>query len=74
MEQKIILLDEPTAGLDPISTKLILDIINNLRKSNVKVIISSHDMNLIYDICDYIYILDKGNIIEEGITKDVFLN
>lgn len=74
MEQKIILLDEPTAGLDPISTKLILDIINNLRKSNVKVIISSHDMNLIYDICDYIYILDKGNIIEDGITKDVFLN
>ena len=50
MEQKIILLDEPTAGLDPISTKLILDIINNLRKSNVKVIISSHDMNLILSL------------------------
>lgn len=74
MEQKIILFDEPTAGLDPISTKSIVDIINNLRNDDIKIIISSHDMNLIYDICDYTYILDKGNIIEEGITKDVFLN
>lgn len=74
MENKVVLLDEPTAGLDPISTKYIVEIINNLKDRNVKVVISSHDMNLIYEICDYVYILDKGKIIEDGITEYVFTN
>lgn len=74
MKNKIVLLDEPTAGLDPISTRLIIDIIKKLSENNVKVIISSHDMNLIYDICDYTYILNKGNIVEEGLTEEVFID
>lgn len=74
MENKMVLLDEPTAGLDPISTKHIVEIIKNLKDRDVKVVISSHDMNLIYEICDYVYILDKGKITQEGITEDVFTN
>lgn len=74
MENKMVLLDEPTAGLDPMSTRCIVDIIKRLSESNVKVVISSHDMNLMYEICDYIYVLNEGNIIEEGNTEDVFIN
>ncbi|MEG1311307.1 MAG: ABC transporter ATP-binding protein [Romboutsia sp.] len=74
MENKIVLLDEPTAGLDSISTKAIIEIIKTLNKNNVKVVISSHDMNLIYEICDYVYILDKGKVINEGITQNIFTN
>lgn len=74
MENKIVLLDEPTAGLDPVSTRYIVDIIKNLSDNNVKIVISSHDMNLIYEICDYVYVLDKGRIIEEGATEEVFVN
>ena len=48
MENKLVLLDEPTAGLDPISTRAIVDIIKGLNDRGVKIIISSHDMNLIY--------------------------
>lgn len=73
MENDIVLLDEPTAGLDPISTKAIVEIIKKLSEDNIKIVISSHDMNLIYEICDYIYVLNKGTVIEEGNTKEVFL-
>lgn len=74
MENDIVLLDEPTAGLDPVSTRAIVDIINRLKSNNVKIVISSHDMNLIYEICDYVYILNKGNITNCGSTKDVFVD
>ena len=74
MENEMVLLDEPTAGLDPISTRSIVEIIKKLRDSNVKVVISSHDMNLIYEICDYIYVLNKGTITINGKVKDVFID
>ncbi len=74
MENEIVLLDEPTAGLDPVSTRSIVDIIKGLNKNNIKIVISSHDMNLMYEICDYIYVLDKGILIDEGKTENVFIN
>ncbi len=73
MENEVILLDEPTSGLDPINTRAIVNIINGLKNSGIKVIISSHDMNLIYEICEYIYVLDKGTIVTEGRGEEIFL-
>lgn len=72
MNNKVVLLDEPTAGLDPESTKAIVKIFKNLCKEGIKVVISSHDMDLIYEICDYIYVLSKGSIVIEGNCIDVF--
>ncbi len=74
MDNKIILLDEPTAGLDPESTRAIVDIIKSMHDRGKKIVITSHDMNLIYDICDYIYVLNQGRIISEGTAKDVFVD
>ena len=74
MENDLILLDEPTAGLDPESTRAIVDIIKSMYEKGKKIVITSHDMNLIYDICDYVYVLNKGKVINEGSTEDVFLN
>lgn len=74
MENEIVLLDEPTAGLDPLSTRLIVDIIKRLKEDGIKIVISSHDMNLMYEICDYIYILNKGSITNHGVVEDVFLD
>ncbi len=74
MENEIVLLDEPTAGLDPVSTRLIVDIIKGLKENGIKIVISSHDMNLMYEICDYMYILNKGSISSHGAVEDVFLN
>ncbi|WP_455538984.1 energy-coupling factor ABC transporter ATP-binding protein [Terrisporobacter sp.] len=72
MENELILLDEPTAGLDPKSTRAIVDIIKSMHKKGKKIVITSHDMNLIYDICDYIYILDKGKVLSKGSVEEVF--
>ncbi|WP_024470176.1 energy-coupling factor ABC transporter ATP-binding protein [Treponema pedis] len=72
LDVDVLLLDEPTSGLDPASTVQIKNIILELRKTK-NIVISSHDMDLIYDIADYIYIFNKGKISAEG-GKEVFLN
>lgn len=72
MDTKVLLLDEPTSGLDPYMTKEIKNIINNLKKEK-KLVISSHDMDFIYEICDYIYVLNKGEILDEGTSQEIFL-
>ncbi|MCC3868722.1 energy-coupling factor ABC transporter ATP-binding protein [Terrisporobacter mayombei] len=74
MENDLVLLDEPTAGLDPESTRAIVDIIKSMYKKGKKIVITSHDMNLIYDICDYVYVLNQGRIINEGNVEKVFIN
>ena len=74
MENNLVLLDEPTAGLDPESTKAIIDIIKSMHKKGKKIVITSHGMNLIYDICDYVYILNQGKIISEGNVEEVFVD
>ncbi len=71
MDLELILFDEPTSGLDPYMTNEIKDIIKNLSQEK-KIFISSHDMDLIYEICDYVYILGKGEILGEGVPNEVF--
>lgn len=72
MDQDCILLDEPTSGLDPKMTHQMKSIIKEL-KEDKKLVVSSHDMDFIYEICDYIYILKDGKIIGEGKTQEIFL-
>lgn len=72
IKPKLMILDEPTIGLDPKSIKEILNAIDILVNDGLKVIIISHDINVIYSFCDYILQLDKGKVIFDG-TKNVFL-
>lgn len=74
MDTDVLLLDEPTSGLDPYMTKEIKNIVNDLKKEKEKkLVISSHDMDFIYEVCDYIYVLDKGSILGEGTPQEIFL-
>lgn len=68
-----LLLDEPTAGLDPRLNREMRVILRDL-KEHSGLIVSSHDMDFIYDICDYIYVLKNGEFILEGIKDEVFQN
>ncbi len=70
-ECKVLLLDEPTAGLDPSMVKKIKKILLRLSENTI-IFISSHDIDFMYDICDYAYVLKKGSIIYEGDKEDVF--
>ncbi len=72
LNTQVILFDEPTAGLDPAMTKAIVGIINTLAEEGKKIIISSHDMDIIYSICDYGYILNGGEVIASGVTEELF--
>lgn len=73
LDTKWLLLDEPTAGLDPEGRRLMMAVINRLAKQGKNIIISSHDMDLVYDCCDYFYLLADGKLLTQG-TKQLAFN
>lgn len=71
-EPKIIILDEPTLGLDPEGARELLDMIRDMgRKQGKTVIISSHLLNQMQAVCDRVGIFVKGRLIAEGKIKDL---
>jgi ABC-type multidrug transport system ATPase subunit len=67
---EVILLDEPTAGLDPASAAGIRDLINHLR-SRATIIVSSHNLAEIQKMCDMVAILDRGKLVAYSSVKDL---
>jgi len=74
MEPRFILLDEPFAGVDPISVNDIKQIIHHLRKRNIGVLITDHNVRDTLDICEKAYIVGEGHIIAAGAAADVLAN
>lgn len=72
MEPDYILFDEPTAGLDPRLTENMTQLIKALADEGVGILISSHDMDFIYDICTHASVLSQGKIIASGTKDQVF--
>ena len=70
----LILLDEPTAGLDANQITKILEIINNLINNGKTVVIVEHNIDVIMTICDYIIVLDQGRKVAEGTPKEIYQN
>lgn len=65
-DPEIIFMDEPTVGIDPQSRNKIYEIIEELKKAEKTIIYTTHYMEEVEKMCDYIYILDEGEIIKEG--------
>ncbi len=74
MEPKVILLDEPFAGVDPISVGDIKAIIYHLQKRGIAVLITDHNVRETLDICEKAYIVGNGHIIAEGSAEEVLSN
>jgi ABC-2 type transport system ATP-binding protein len=70
-EPKLIILDEPFSGLDPVNTNLIKDEIYNLAKKGSTVIFSTHRMEQVEEICDHIVLVNKGQKILDGTVKQI---
>ena len=73
-DPKFILLDEPFAGIDPISVIDIQDIIKKLKNNNIGVLITDHNVRETLDVCDRSYILNNSKIIAEGKSKEILSN
>ena len=68
---KVLLLDEPVAGINPELRKEIKEILKKLSKKGETIVIIEHDMNFVMDLADYIYVLDEGSIIAQGKPKEI---
>jgi len=73
-EPQFILLDEPFAGVDPISVKDIKHIIQQLRDKGIGVLITDHNVRETLDICDLAYIVSEGYILAHGTSRDILAN
>jgi len=75
-DAKVIFLDEPTAGLDPDNARRIRELVKEFTQDKT-VIFSSHNLQEVQDICDYVCVIDKGKVVEEGtmesLTESTFL-
>jgi len=73
-QPRLLILDEPFSGFDPINTNLIKSEILNLRKAGTTVIFSTHNMGSVEEICDHIVLLNKSKVILEGPVRDIRQN
>jgi ABC-2 type transport system ATP-binding protein len=70
-DPRLLFLDEPTGGLDPIAHTEIRDLILNFRDEGRTVFISSHELSEVERICDRVAIIHKGNIVRQGKLEDL---
>ena len=72
---KILLLDEPAAGMNPNETEELMETIEVVRKRfGVTILLIEHDMKLVSGICEYLYVLNFGRLLAEGTPKEVLSN
>ena len=69
-----IMILEPTAGLDPEGVEKVLDILNNLNKEGMSIVISSHDIEMVNEFAEKIFVLNNGEILESGDKHEIFSN
>jgi ABC-type branched-subunit amino acid transport system ATPase component len=70
-DSDLLLLDEPTAGVNPKMIEKLLDLIRKLSSSGKTIIIIEHNMNVVIEIADWVYFMNNGQIISFGLPQDV---
>ena len=72
MMPEILILDEPFNGLDPKSKDEMIDLLNRLnQEKGITLVITTHDINIVPDIADIIYVINKGSIVTKGSLNEV---
>ena len=74
LEPKLLLLDEPVAGMNPTETGFVMELVQKIRRQGITVVIIEHDMKMVMGISDRIYVLDHGELIAEGLPHEVRAN
>lgn len=72
---KILLCDEATSALDPQTTKSVLELLKRINRDyGITIVIVTHEMSVVQEICDKVAILDGGNLAETGTVSEIFTN
>lgn len=74
MEPKIMLFDEPTSALDPEMIKEVLDVMIELAKSGMTMLVVTHEMGFARGVANRMFFFDEGLVVESGTPKDIFEN
>lgn len=72
MQPDVLVLDEPTAGLDPQGAKEMMTLFKNLRDAGKTIILVTHDMNHVLNYCDNALIMNDGKIVKNGTVSEIF--
>ncbi|MGN1402913.1 MAG: ATP-binding cassette domain-containing protein [Ruminococcus sp.] len=74
MQPEVIILDEPTAGLDPVGVSELMHLLKRVcKEQHTTILLSTHDIDVIPVYADTIYLIDKGKILTHGTPKEIFL-
>lgn len=68
MHPDILIFDEPTVALDPRNRRRFIEVLNSLKGTKI---VTSHDLDLIYDTCERTILISNGKIIKDGLTKEI---
>ena len=71
---KLLLLDEPVAGMNPAESEEVVVLLRELKKTGLTIILVEHSMNVVMNITEYIVVLDRGSIIATGSPKEILSN
>ena len=71
MNPEILIFDEPTVALDPKNRRRFIEVLNSLKTTKI---VTSHDLDLIYDTCERTILIADGKIVKDGLTKDILHN
>ncbi|MCD8023641.1 MAG: ATP-binding cassette domain-containing protein, partial [Lachnospiraceae bacterium] len=74
-DPKILLCDEATSALDPQTTKSILQLLKEInQKYGITIVVITHEMAVVQEICSHVAIIDHGNLVEHGRMEEIFLS
>lgn len=72
MEPAILVLDEPTAGLDPLGRKELMNLFKKLHQSGMTIVLVTHLMDDVAEYANQVYVMEKGRLVKDGKPSDVF--
>ena len=73
IQPKVLILDEPTAGLDPQGAKAMMSLFVSLFQQGMTIVLVTHDMELVYEYTDHVVVMQEGHVLKKTTTLDFFL-
>ena len=75
LEPEVLIADEPTSALDTVSQKEVLQLLRDTQKKlGLSIVLITHDIGVVHEICDRVIVLNEGKIVEQGAVQDVLLH